>query len=342
MGAPAPKGYFGMSSDVALPTFADVQAAAARLNGIARRTPLLESDLLNARVGGRLLVKAEPLQRTGSFKFRGAYNAIAQVIERDGRRPVVAFSSGNHAQGVALAAKLQGVPATIVMPSDAPLIKRNNTEAHGAELRLYDRFRESREEIGAEIARGKGAALIKPFDDPDVIAGQGTVGLELAEQAVAAGAALDAVVICCGGGGLTAGCALALKEEWPDLPLYAAEPEAYDDTARSLEAGERRMIEVGTPTLCDAIMGPAPGEITFAINRSRIAGGLTISDDEALDAMAVAFETLKLVLEPGGAAALAAVLAGKIETEGRTITVVASGGNVDPAVFSQALKQSAS
>ncbi len=329
-----------MSSNDDLPTFADVRAAAERLDGIARRTPLLESDLLNERIGGRLLIKAEPLQRTGSFKFRGAYNAISRVIEREGKRPVVAFSSGNHAQGVALAAKLLGVPATIVMPSDAPSIKRNNTEAYGAELRLLDRFRESREEVGAEIAKTTGAALIKPYDDPDVIAGQGTAGLELAEQADKAGASLDAVLICCGGGGLTAGCALALKEKSPDLPLYAAEPEAYDDTRQSLEAGERRGIVPGTPTLCDAIMAPMPGEITFAINRNRIKAGLTISDDDALDAMAAAFETLKLVLEPGGAAALAAALSGKIETAGRTLAVVASGGNVDPAVFAKALDRS--
>ncbi|MGI9420887.1 MAG: threonine ammonia-lyase [Geminicoccaceae bacterium] len=324
-----------------LPTFADVEAAAKRLHGVARKTPLLESDLLNDRVGGRLLIKAEPLQRTGSFKFRGAYNAISRVIDRDGKRPVVAFSSGNHAQGVALAAKLLGVPATIVMPSDAPAIKQRNTKAYGAELRLYDRFRESREELGAEIARTTGAALIKPFDNPDVIAGQGTVGLELAEQAEIASASLDAVVICCGGGGLIAGCALALKEKWPTLPLYAAEPEGYDDTRLSLEAGERRSIEPGAPTLCDAIMGPMPGEITFEINKSRIEGGLTISDEDALDAMALAFETLKLVLEPGGAAALAAVLSGKIETAGRTLAVVASGGNVDPSVYSKALARGA-
>ena len=323
-----------------LPTFADVEAAAERLHGIARKTPLLESDLLNDRVGGRLLIKAEPLQRTGSFKFRGAYNAISRVIDRDGKRPVVAFSSGNHAQGVALAAKLLDVPATIVMPSDAPAIKQRNTKAYGAKLRLYDRFRESREELGAEIARTTAAALIKPFDNPNVIAGQGTVGLELAEQAEIADASLDAVVICCGGGGLTAGCALALKERWPMLPLYAAEPEAYDDTRLSLEAGERRSIEPGAPTLCDAIMGPMPGEITFEINKSRIEGALTISDENALDAMALAFETLKLVLEPGGAAALAAALSGKIETAGRTVAVVASGGNVDPAVFAKALARS--
>ena len=325
-----------MSTDT-LPTFADVQAAAARLSGMARRTPLLESDLLNERAGGRLLIKAEALQRTGSFKFRGAYNAISRVIEQDGERPVVAFSSGNHAQGVALAAKLLGVPATIVMPSDAPTIKRRNTEAYGAEIRLYHRLEESREEIGAEIARTKGAVLIKPFDNESVIAGQGTVGLEIAEQAGEAEATLDAVLICCGGGGLTAGCALALKELLPDLPLYAVEPEGYDDTRLSLEAGERRSINPGAPTLCDAIMGPAPGELTFAINRSRIESALVISDDDALEAMATAFETLKLVLEPGGAAAFAAALAGKIETRGRTVAVVASGGNVDPAVFSQAL-----
>lgn len=329
-----------MSSADDLPTYADVEAAAERLAGIARRTPLLESDLLNERIGGRLLVKAEPLQRTGSFKFRGAYNAISNVIDRDGKRPVVAFSSGNHAQGVALAAKLLGVPATIVMPSDAPLIKQRNTEAYGAELRLLDRYRDSREEIGAEIAASSGAALIKPYDDPDVIAGQGTVGLEIVEQANDLGALPDAVLTCCGGGGLTAGCALVLKEDNADYPIYTVEPEAYDDTKLSLEAGERRAIEPGTPTLCDALLAPTPGEITFGVNKSRIAGGLTISDEDALNAMALAFETLKLVLEPGGAAALAAVLSGKIEAEGRTLAVVASGGNVDPAVFAKALARS--
>ena len=326
-----------MSNLENLPEFKDIEAAAARLNGIARRTPLLESDLLNERIGGRLLVKAEPLQRTGSFKFRGAYNAIRRVIERDGKRPVVAFSSGNHAQGVALAAKLLGVPATIVMPSDAPAIKRKNTAAYGAELRLMDRYRESREEIGAEIAKTTAAALINPYNDPDIIAGQGTVGLEIAEQARALGASLDAVLVCCGGGGLTAGSTLALKEENGDLPIYAVEPEAYDDTKQSLEAGERRSVKVGTPTLCDALLASMPGELTFAINKRFKVQGLTVTDDEALNAMAVAFETLKLVLEPGGAVSLAAVLSGRIETKGRTFAVIASGGNVDPAVFVKAL-----
>ncbi|MDH3661267.1 MAG: threonine/serine dehydratase [Alphaproteobacteria bacterium] len=327
-----------MSFDDDLPTFADVEAAAEQLRGVARQTPLLESDLLNERVGGRLLVKAEPLQRTGSFKFRGAYNAISR---QDGR-PVVAYSSGNHAQGVAFAAKLLGVPATIVMPSDAPEIKQRNTRAYGAVLRLIDRYRDNREDVGAEIAETTGAALIKPYDDPYVIAGQGTVGLELAAQAKEVDAALDAVLICCGGGGLSAGSALALKERHPDLPIYTVEPNSYDSMRRSLEAGERQGIAPGAPSLCDALLAPLPGEMTFSLNQPRLAGGFAVSDDEVLDAMAVAFDTLKLVLEPGGAASLAAALAGRVETRGRTVAVVASGGNVDPAIFTKALERASS
>lgn len=330
-----------MHNQEGLPAFSDVLDASERLNGVARKTPLLESDLLNERVNGRLLIKAEPLQRTGSFKFRGAYNAISQVIERDGKRPVVAFSSGNHAQGVALAAKLLDVPATIVMPSDAPAIKRNNTAAYGADVRLMDRYRESREEIGAEIAETTGAALIKPYDDPHIIAGQGTVGLELAEQAQMMGASLDAVLICCGGGGLTAGSTLALRETHRDLPIYAVEPVDYDDTKQSLEAGERRSVDIGTLTLCDALLASTPGVLTFAINKRFNVQGLTVTDDEALAAMAIAFETMKLVLEPGGAVSLAAALSRQIATTGRTLAVVASGGNVDPAIFAKALSQTA-
>ena len=318
-----------------LPTFADVEAAARRLDGIARRTPLLESDLLNDRLGGRLLIKAEPLQRTGSFKFRGAYNTISQL----GGKPIVAFSSGNHAQGVALAARLLGVPSTIIMPSDAPLIKQENTRAYGADLRLIDRYRDSREEIGAEIAEKTGAVLVKPYDEPMVIAGQGTVGGEIAEQAGEVGATLDDVVICCGGGGLTAGCALALSELCPGASIYAAEPVGYDDTRRSLAAGERVAIKPGIKTICDAIMTPIPGELTFPINRPRLAGGVAVTDEEALRAMAIAFQTLKLVIEPGGAVALAAALFGHVEVKERTVAVVASGGNVDPAIFKRALDQ---
>jgi len=330
-----------MCNQEGLPAFSDVLDASKRLNGVARKTPLLESDLLNQRIGGRLLIKAEPLQRTGSFKFRGAYNAISRVIERDGKRPVVAFSSGNHAQGVALAAKLLGVPATIVMPSDAPAIKRNNTAAYGADVRLMDRHGESREEIGADIAKTTGAALIKPYDDPNIIAGQGTAGLELAEQAQMMGVSLDAVLICCGGGGLTAGSTLALRESHRELPIYAVEPEGYDDTKQSLDAGERRSVKIGTPTLCDALLAPTPGALTFAINKTLNVQGLVVTDKEALAAMAIAFETLKLVLEPGGAVSLAAVLSGRVETNGRTLAVIASGGNVDPAVFEKALAQTA-
>ena len=320
-----------------LPTYADVEAAARRLDGVARRTPLLESDLLNDRLGGRLLIKAEPLQRTGSFKFRGAYNTISQL----GGRPVVAYSSGNHAQGVALAARLLGVPSTIVMPSDAPVIKQDNTRAYGANLRLIDRYRDSREAIGAEIAETTGAALVKPYDEPMVIAGQGTVGVEIAEQAKETGASLDAVVICCGGGGLISGCALALNELCPGVPIYAAEPASHDDTRRSLIAGERVAVEPGAKTICDAIMTPTPGEVTFPINKRLLAGGLAVTDDEVLRAMATAYQMLKLVVEPGGAVALAAALFGHIEIKGKTIAVVASGGNVDRPMFKHALDQDA-
>ncbi len=318
-----------------LPTYADVEAAAHRLDGVARRTPLLESDLLNDRLGGRLLVKAEPLQRTGSFKFRGAYNTISQY----NGEPVVAFSSGNHAQGVALAARLLGVPATIVMPSDAPIIKQENTRAYGADLRLIDRYRDNREEIGAEIAQRKGAILVKPYDESMVIAGQGTVGVEIAEQAQETGASLDAVVICCGGGGLTSGCALALSELCPGVSIYSAEPASHDDTRRSLIAGERVSIDPTAVTICDAIKSPIPGVLTFPINQRLLEGGLVVTDAEVLNAMAIAYEALKLIIEPGGAVALAAALFGHIDVKGKTIAVVASGGNVDPLMFKRALDQ---
>jgi threonine dehydratase len=322
-----------MDAADALPTFADVEAAAARLRGNSVRTPLLESEALNDRVGGRVLVKAECLQRTGSFKFRGAYNTISR-IEADA---VVAYSSGNHAQGVAAAARLLGKAATIVMPADAPAIKIENTRAYGAEVRLYDRARESREAIGAEIAARTGAALIKPYDDPRIIAGQGTAGLEIAGQARDRGAAPDLALVPCGGGGLIAGCALALKTAFPGIAVYAVEPAGLDDTRRSLEAGVRQTNAAGATSICDALLLPTPGELTFAINRELLAGGLTVSDDEVLSAIAFAFRHLKLVVEPGGAVALAAVLSGKLALEGRTAAVVLSGGNVDPALFAAAI-----
>jgi threonine dehydratase len=316
-----------------LPTFADIEAAAERLRGVAAPTPLLEADALNERAGGRVLLKPECLQRTGSFKFRGAYNAISRIDAA----AVVAYSSGNHAQGVAAAARLLGKRATIVMPADAPAIKVESTRAHGAEIRLYDRATESREEIGAALAARTGAALIKPYDDPRIIAGQGTVGLELAEQAKAWGLELDVALAPCGGGGLIAGCALALSAAFPGIALHAVEPAGLDDTARSLEAGARRANAPGATSICDALLIPTPGELTFAINRRLLAGGLAVTDDEVRSAIAFAFRHLKLVVEPGGAVALAAVLSGKLPLARRVTAVVLSGGNVDPALFAAAI-----
>src|SRR6266851_3610238 len=306
------------SSAASDPRIDDIRAASRRLEGRAVVTPLLESPLLNARLGGRLLVKAESLQRTGSFKFRGAYNTLAQLDAAQRRGGVVAYSSGNHAQGVAAAAQLLGMPALIVMPADAPAIKVANTRGYGAEVVLYDRYRESREEIGRRIA------------------GQGTAGLEIAAQAKALGARLDAVIIPCSGGGLAAGCALALAAECPGVAVYTAEPVGFDDMRRSLAAGERVANDPGARSICDALLAPMPGEVTFPINRRLLAGGVAVSDDEVFAAMATAFGELKLVVEPGGAAALAAALSGKIDVKQRTVAVIASGGNVDPAIFARA------
>ena len=322
-------------TDPALPRFADVAAAAERLRGVAAATPLVESDALNELTGGRLLVKAESLQRTGSFKFRGAYNAIATL-----RPPaVVAFSSGNHAQGVALAARLLGIPASIVMPSDAPRTKLEGTRALGAEVITYDRAAEDREAIGREVAARTGATVIRPFDEPLVIAGQGTVGLELAEQAAARGAKLDAVTVCCGGGGLIAGCALALTQLVPGVAVHSVEPEAFDDTARSLAAGRRLGNPPEARSFCDALLSPMPGEITFAVNSRLLREGLTVSDAEVATAMRLAFRHLRLVVEPGGAVARAAALSGKLPVRGRTVGVVVSGGNVDAELFARVLAE---
>jgi threonine dehydratase len=313
--------------------FADVGAAADRLRGVAVETPLLESDALDALVEGRLLVKAEPLQRTGSFKFRGAYNAISVL-----RPPaVVAFSSGNHAQGVALAARLLGIPATIVMPADAPRTKLEGTKELGAEVVTYDRASDDRAAIGAEIAARTGAALIRPYDEPLVMAGQGTVGLELAEQAARRGCRPDAVLVCCGGGGLIAGCATALTHLIPGVAVHSVEPEAFDDTARSLASGRREANRPGAESFCDALLAPTPGELTFAVNRRLLAGGLAVSDEEVARAMRLAFRHLKLVVKPGGAVALAAALSGRVETRDRVTAVVASGGNVDARLYAEVL-----
>jgi threonine dehydratase len=326
-------------SDVKLPDIDAIRAAAARIAGQAVLTPLLESPAVNARLGGRLLIKAEPLQRTGSFKFRGAYNTLSQLSPEGRRKGVVTWSSGNHAQGVAAAAQVLGIPALIVMPKDAPAIKIANTRGYGAEIVLYDRIRESREDIGTRIAGERGATIVAPYDEPHVIAGQGTCGLEIAAQAKAREIRLDAVLVCCGGGGLTAGCATALAAESPDTKIYAVEPAGFDDTGRSLTAGHRVANAPEAKSFCDALLAPTPGELTFAINRRLLAGAFAVSDREAAQAMAVAFADFKLVVEPGGAVALAAVLSGKYAIKGRTVAVVASGGNVDRETFSQALAQ---
>ena len=323
-----------------LPTPADVHAAADRLAGHAVETPLLHSDALDARTGGRLLLKAEPLQRTGSFKFRGACNRLLQLGEDARAGGVVAYSSGNHAQAVAAAARLVGVPAVIVMPRDAPAVKIAGTRRHGAEVVLYDRASEAREALGTRIAAERGAALVKPYDDFHVIAGQGTVGHEIVRQCGAIGCRPDAVVVPAGGGGLMAGTSLAIADAWPEAHLHTAEPEGYDDHAMSFERGERVGLSGPMPaSLCDALFAPKPGALTFPINLERVRSGVVASDDEVGAAMRAAFLHLKLVVEPGGAAALAAVLAGRIHTAGRTVVVVLSGGNVDPAVFRAVLNQ---
>ncbi|MFN3521805.1 MAG: threonine/serine dehydratase [Phenylobacterium sp.] len=317
-------------------SFADVQAAAGRLAGKALATPLIESPALNARVGRRVLIKPETLQRVGAFKFRGAYNRLAQLSPAELRTGVVAFSSGNHAQGVALAAQLLGAPALIVMPSDAPAVKLEATRAYGAEIRLYDRLSDDRAAIAAEIAQARGALVVPSYDDPHIIAGQGTVGLELVRQAQDLGAELDVVVTPIGGGGLMGGVATAVKALSPGTALVGAEPEGYDDTLRSLQAGRRLTLKPAVRTLCDALESPAPGELTFPILMRTLADVAVVSDAEVAEAMRVAFATLKLVVEPGGAAGLAALLAGKVKA-GRdgAVGLVLSGGNVDPGVFAR-------
>jgi threonine dehydratase len=320
-----------------LPGIADIEAAAARLDGLAVLTPLIEAPALGARIGGRVLVKAECLQRTGSFKFRGAYNALAQMDEAARPLGVVAYSSGNHAQGVAAAARLLGMPAVIVMPADAPRVKVAKTRAYGAEIVFYDRYRDAREAIAGRVAAERGALLLPPYDDARVIAGQGTIGLEVAAQARALGLALDDVVAPCSGGGLVGGIALALASASPGTSVYAAEPQGFDDMRRSLAHGARVGNDPENRTICDALMAATPGVLTFALARRLLAGSLVVSDGEVERAMADAFAELKLVAEPSGAAALAAVLEGRLAAAGRTVAVILSGGNVDRELFAAAL-----
>ena len=319
------------------PTRADILAAAGRLDGAAVRTPLLESDRLNDRLGGRVLLKAECLQRTGSFKFRGAYNFLSRLEDGEKARGVVAYSSGNHAQGVALAARLLGISATIVMPSDAPAIKIANTRSDGAEVVLYERSDGNRAQVARAIVEETGGVLVPPFDHPWIMAGQGTVGLEVADQVAALGIEPDLMIVPTSGGGLVGGCALALEAPYPDLAVHTVEPDGYDDTALSLAAGERVEITPSGPSICDALLLEIPGALTFEVNKNRLAPGYSVSDAEAGAAVARAFHDLKVVLEPSGAAPLAVLLSGKERLDGRTAVLVGSGGNVDPGLFKQLL-----
>ena len=314
-------------------SFEGVKDAARQIAGRAVRTPLIESPALNERLGGRVLLKAENLQHAGAFKFRGAFNRISRLTADELKRGVVAYSSGNHAQAVASAARMMGTSAVIVMPADSPKVKVEGVIAFGGEVRMYDRYRESREAIGEEIARTRGSVLVRPFDDPFIIEGQGTVGLEMVEQAEGLGARIDQLLCGASGGGLIAGVNLSMAALSPDTPVIGVEPQDYDDTRRSLAAGERLTHPPAPGTICDALMTDRPGELTFPINR-RLKEVVTVSDVEVAEAVRFAFRTLKLVVEPGGAVSLAALLAGKVEARDRTTAVVLSGGNVDPALFS--------
>lgn len=327
----------GEKSKTSLPIFDDVKMAAIRIAGKAVRTPTIESAALNERVDGRVLIKLECLQRTGSFKFRGAYNRISQLGIDAKAGGVVAFSSGNHAQGVAAAAQINGLPALIVMPEDTPQIKVQNTQSYGADVVFYDRASEDREAIAKKIATQRSAVIVPPFDDPHIIAGQGTTGLELAHDLSARGISPDALLVPASGGGLLAGISLAFSELLPSTALYSVEPEGFDDLKRSLKSGKRQKNKQTTGSICDALLTQQPGVLTFGINHELVTAGITVSDDEVRDAMRYAFNTLKLVIEPGGAVPLAAVLSGKIDCCGQTTAIVLSGGNVDASLYAEIL-----
>ncbi|MEM8636669.1 MAG: threonine/serine dehydratase [Pseudomonadota bacterium] len=323
---------------VQLVSLLDIEFAAERIANYAVRTPLLSFAALDGRVGAKVYVKPENLQRTGSFKFRGAFNRLSQLTDDEKAGGVVAWSSGNHAQGVAAAAKILGIRAAIVMPSDAPRVKIDGTKSYGAEIVHYDRYTESREDIGRDLALSRNAVLVPSYDDPGIIAGQGTCGLEIAQQLADIGVTPDALLVCCGGGGLVAGSSIAVKSSYPDIDVYSVEPVGFEDHKRSFETGHRVGIDPEARSICDALLSPTPGELTFPINIENLKGGLSVSDDEVRDAMRFAFSEMKLVVEPGGAVALAALLSGKLETRGKTIGIVLSGGNVDPLAFAEIVK----
>ncbi|MDB5620229.1 threonine/serine dehydratase [Tardiphaga sp.] len=316
---------------------ADIDAAAAVIAPYAVRTPLLTSPSLDALTGARVFLKPEVLQRTGSFKFRGAFNKLSSIPQAERAGGVVAFSSGNHAQGVAAAAQILGMHATIVMPADSPLSKRERTKGYGAEVVLYDRYTEDREAIAAAIAGKRGATLVKPYDDPFVMAGQGTVGREIAQDMAALGLTPDIVAAQASGGGLVAGIAMAVKAKFPDTAIIVAEPAGFDDHTLSLRAGRPVAHSNEGKTFCDALMALMPGELTFAVNSRLLAGGVSATDAEVGRAMAFAFRDLKLVVEPGGAVALAALMTGKIDARGKVAVIVLSGGNVDADLYAKVI-----
>lgn len=317
------------------PNAADIDAAAKRLHGVAVRTPLISAPVLDELLGARVFLKAETLQRTGSFKFRGAYNKVSSIPPERRAAGVVAYSSGNHAQGVAAAARLMGMHATIVMPADAPRAKRERTLALGAEVIPYDRNSEDRAAIAARIVKERGATLVPPYDDPLIIAGQGTIGREIVEDLGQLLLAPEIVVVGASGGGLAAGISLGVKMRVPDAKFYTVEPEGFDDTARSFVSGHREANARLSGTICDSLMSNTPGELTFPITRELIGEGITASDAEVARAVRYAFEELKLVVEPGGAIGLAALLAGKPDIKGKVVVGILSGGNVDVEMFAK-------
>ena len=319
------------------PTIADIRVAAGRIAGEAVRTPLVASPVLSQRLSGRIFLKCETLQRTGSFKFRGAYNALAALDPAERCQGVVAVSSGNHAQGVAEAARIFGVASTIVMPADAPATKRAGVISRGGRIVDYNRASEDREAVAAALIAAQGGVLVHPFNDSLVIAGQGTIGLEIAEDAERLGFRPDAVLIPCGGGGLSAGIGVALRAVAPTTDILIVEPRGFDDYGRSLAAGAILANRAVSGSICDALLAKAPGPIGFALNRENLSGALTVNDDEAVAAVAYAARALKLVVEPGGAAALAALLAGGYDCRDKSVVVVLSGGNIDEAMLTRAL-----
>lgn len=316
----------------------DIRSAADQIKGVAVRTPLIENIKLNEIAGGRVFVKAECLQHTGSFKFRGAYNRLSRLTDDEKARGVLAFSSGNHAQGIARAAQLLGIHATIVMPEDAPALKLEATKGYGAKVVLYDRYNEDREEVAYRVAGDSGVTVVPPYNDPFIMAGQGTSALEVVEDLQTLGVTPDQALVCCGGGGLASGSFTVYKHFFPEMEAFAVEPEEFDDVKRSLESGTIKTVDFGARSICDALLTPSPGSLTFPILRDADAKGITISDNDARRAVAFAGNTLKVTAEPGGAAALAALLAEKVDTKDRVTVCIISGGNIDPHMMQQCLQ----